>query len=219
MNLSRSCRTALVAACVATLVLSIAGPSARAAKPDEITAGEMTLLPSFCEHTMGFQYSGPGSGRMSPQADHWVARMGPSFWDIHHYCWALIKMRRGLRPGTLPAMRVNIVKDVVAEYDYVLGRANGEFPMRAEVLLRRGEALMAIDDFTDALASLEAAVRAKPSFWPASMRLAEFHVKYGKRAEALEALNQGLEHSPGQPALLAMQKKLQASPKPNARKN
>ena len=68
------------------------------AKPNDITETEMELLPRYCPDTMGFKY-GDAYSNTSPRASYWVSLMGPSFWAMHHYCWALISINRSQRAG------------------------------------------------------------------------------------------------------------------------
>jgi hypothetical protein len=78
------------------LVFSVLPGLSIANKPANITPAEMALLPSYCRDTQGFGY-GDAYYNTSPNAPKWVAMMGKDFWHMHHYCWALINIRRSER--------------------------------------------------------------------------------------------------------------------------
>lgn len=178
------------------------GTTTQAQSPPNVTAAEMAMLPEYCIDTQGFVYNKPGSGNVSPRAPQWVAVMGDDFWHHHHYCWGLLKYRRATAPGVPQVHRTNWLRGAIGDYEYVIRRAKPTFVMLPEVLLRLGEAHLALDEYAAAHAAFEAALARKPDYWPAYQRWAEALAKVGKVDEARAHLRKAMERAPNEPALM-----------------
>jgi tetratricopeptide (TPR) repeat protein len=185
---------------------------ALAQQPHNITPGEIALLPPYCPDTQSFGY-GDAYFNTSPRAAYWIRLMdAKSFWALHHYCWGLIKMRRAEAIGIHPVIRQGMIRNAIADYDYVLIHGSPDFVLRPEILLRRGEALLRINDVGGALESFEGAVRQRPDYWPAYVRWAEFLISVKKPKDAQAFLERGLVHAPDSPQLHAAYKKAGGDP-------
>jgi tetratricopeptide (TPR) repeat protein len=174
--------------------MGIAGIAA-ANKPDNITDAEMKLLPRYCPDTMGFKY-GDAYTNTSPRAGHWVALMGKGFWAMHHYCWAQINLPRAKRSGVSPQAKRGILEGVRSDYQYVLNNTTVDFIMRPEVLSRLGEVELMLANPNAANIAFSSARELKPDYWPAYSHWAEYLIRTGKKAEAKQLLQTGLEHAP-----------------------
>ncbi len=174
---------------------------AQAQKPNNITEGEMAFLPVYCADAQGFKY-GDAYFNTSPRAGHWIGLMGSkSFWAIHHYCWALIKLRRANLPGVEPVMRKGGMRDAIADIDYVLINGTPDFVLRPELLTLRGDIELMLNNVGDALTSYEAANQAKPDYWPPYVNWSEFLLKNGLKPQARAFLERGLRVTPDEPRL------------------
>jgi len=176
------------------LLVSVS-PEVFANKPKDIQESEMQLIPPYCPHTMGFKY-GDASSRTSPMAKHWVARMGDSFWHMHHYCWARITLSRAQKAGTPQQTRRALLEEARNDYNYVIDRTPGDFVMLPEVYTRLGEVELLLDNPNKAKAAFDRARAQKPDYWPAYSYWAEFLLKKGQRPEALKTTAIGLSYAP-----------------------
>lgn len=202
---------------IALLVGLGLGAPAWAQKPPNITAGEMALIPPYCPDTMGFNY-GDAYTNTSPRAGYWISLMGKSFWAVHHYCWGLIKLRRADAIGNSKEVRIGTLKNVIAEYNYVLENSTPDFVLRPEVLLRRGDAQLKLGEIGNAMESYEAAIRHKPDYWPAYVNWAEFLLSIKRNKDAQTFLERGLTQLPNEPKLRAAYKKAGGDPDTFVRK-
>jgi hypothetical protein len=179
-------------------LMGIAGIAA-ANKPDNITDAEMKLLPRYCPDTMGFKY-GDAYSNTSPRAGHWVALMGKGFWQMHHYCWAQVNFARAQRGAT--PHRHGLLEEARSDYRYVLNNTAVDFIMRPEVLSKLGQVELTLANPNAANSAFASARELKPDYWPAYSHWAEFLIRSGKRAEAKQLLQTGLEYSPTAKVLL-----------------
>jgi hypothetical protein len=186
------------------LALSLMGMAGVAAanKPANITDAEIKVLPRYCPDTMGFTKYGDAVTNTSPRAGHWVALMGKGFWAMHHYCWAQTNLMRAKRSGTAPQIRRGTLEGVRGDYQYVLNNTPADFILRPEVLTRLGEVELMLANPNGANSAFANARELKPDYWPAYSHWAEFLIRSGKRAEAKQLLQTGLEYSPTAKVLL-----------------
>ncbi len=167
-----------------------------AQKPPNITQGEMARLPPYCPDTMGFDY-GSATSNPSPRADYWIKSMGigPSFWVLHHYCWAMIKWNRG-QIEAKPDKRKYFLIDASGDFGFVFKNARADLILLPEIYLRYGEVQLQLSDVGGAHESFAHARKLKPDYWPAYSKWAEFLIKSGLKAEAKKLVAEGLEHAP-----------------------
>lgn len=155
----------------------------------------MALIPTYCPDTMGFGY-GDAHYNTSPRAPRWVSMLGKDFWHLHHYCWALINLKRANRHGISPQQRKGLLQEVLSDYQYVLERANPDFLLLPEILTRAGEVELKLARSERAEAVFAKARQIKPDYWPAYTHWIEYLIAKGRRAEAKNLAQEGLEYSP-----------------------
>jgi len=178
-----------------TAIFCLIAAPALANKPKNITKAEMALIPKYCPDTMGFGY-GDAHFNTSPRAPHWVSMLGKDFWNLHHYCWALINLNRANRFGIAKQLRKGILEDVLNDYRYVLDRAASDFILAPEILTRVGEAELKLARPERADEAFSRARQIKPDYWPAYSHWIEYLIAKGRRAEAKSLAQEGLEYSP-----------------------
>jgi len=186
------------AICVAGLLLVFAG-SAFAARPPDISESEMRSLPSWCPDTQGFQYG----YKQSPRAARWEQIFGDSFWQIHHYCWGIIYLKRAQAVFGIADKKLSLLSNALNDFDYSVKNSNKKIPIMPEIYLRKGETEVLLSEFKGyeshlsyAQDSFRRAREIKPDYWPAYSFWAEKLIKIGQKAEAKELVRTGLEHSP-----------------------
>jgi tetratricopeptide (TPR) repeat protein len=197
---------------VGGLLLGLASLVQADNKPTDVTVGEMALLPEYCPDTMGFNY-GDASYNTSPRAPYWVGVMGPSFWAVHHHCWALIRVQRALAPGVKPEIREGLLRGAIADYQYVVAKSKPGFVLLPEVYLRIGEAFLLLGAPAAAQEAFAKSREEKPAYWPPYVRWADALAKLGVKDQARAHLEEGLRIMPDEPALIEAYRKLGGNPK------
>lgn len=167
---------------------------ALAGKPENINQGEMALIPAYCADTQGFKY-GNASFNPSPRASYWVGLMGPSFWDMHHYCWALLNLRRA-GGATSAQQRRGLWESAVGDIQYVVKNSGPNFVLLPEILVTLGGAYVLLSNFSAAYDAFLRARELKADYWPAYSDWAEVLIKSGQKIQAKALVKTGLEHSP-----------------------
>jgi hypothetical protein len=208
IDLLRSCRASLIATMV------VLGAAAHA-QPINMTPGEVALTHPVCEDAQGMPAGWVQHTRHSPRAPYWEGVMGKTFWDVHHYCWALIHMQRAAQPGLPKQDRDHTIRVAIRDYYYVINQArrNGDerFVLLPELFYRAGEAYVLLGEYPQAIAEYERSRKAKADYWPPYVAQAGLHQRLGMRAQARELLDAGLRLMPNEPNLLEAMKKLGAS--------
>ena len=166
-----------------------------AAKPADITESEMKLLPRYCPDTQGFGY-GDAYSRTSPRAGYWVSLMGPTFWNMHHYCWAEISMNRSRKARLSPMTRRGLWESARNDYGYVIQNSPPDFILLPEIYTKIGQVEMLLDRPNKADEAFSRARHLKPDYWPAYSHWAEFLIQNRKLTEAMEIVQEGLKNAP-----------------------
>lgn len=134
--------------------------------------------------------------------------MGPAFWAVHHYCWALINAGRAEAPGVPRAMRESLLRRAIDDVNYVLRHSPPDFVLAPELFLRNGDYYDKLGLPVQAMEHYELSRRSKRDYWPAYARLAALQARLGKRDVALQVLDEGLAVLPNHPELTAAKKGL-----------
>jgi tetratricopeptide (TPR) repeat protein len=167
---------------------------AHAGKPENINQGEMALIPPYCADTQGFKY-GNASYNPSPRAGYWVGLMGPSFWDMHHYCWALLALRRAAG-ATSAQQRRGLWESAVGDIQYVVKNSSPNFVLLPEILVTLGGVYVLLSNVSAAYDAFLRARELKADYWPAYSDWAEVLIKSGQKSQAKALVKTGLEQSP-----------------------
>jgi len=165
------------------------------AAPENITDGELALLPAYCQDVQAIRY-GNASYNPSPRASYWVSLIGQSFWALHHYCWGLLHVRRSEAPGLPQVQRIGMLNTAINDYFYVINNAPRDFILAPEIFLRIGEARLALGQYGPAFESFQRARELKPDYWPAYLRWVDHLMRTNQRAAAKELAMEGLRHAP-----------------------
>lgn len=166
-----------------------------AGKPPNVTDGEMALIPPYCLDTQGFKY-GDAYSNTSPRAGHWVGLMGKSFWHMHHYCWALLNMRRADLVARSAQERKGLRGEAVGDIEYVIKNSPRNFVLLPEILTTLGGVQILQANASAAADAFQQARDLKPDYWPAYSDWAQFLIKSGQKAQAKQLVKTGLEHVP-----------------------
>lgn len=180
---------------MAALCLAMVGP-ARGAEQGNFTAGEISLLPDFCQDRLNY----PVYSFSHPKWAYWGARMGETFKHVHHYCWALVSLRRAsMAPNK--EKRKHLVTTAINDLEYVINNASADFRLKPEVYARIGDAALQLEDFSKAFDAYDNARQIKPGYAPAYTGWADVLFKAGQRDAARDLIEEGLRHAPDSPEL------------------
>lgn len=177
------------------LIMIGAGSAVTALAAPRITSAEMSRLPPYCADSE----AAPGYERGGPRYQYWVARMGGAFNAIHHYCYGLVEaMRVRSLPSGDQARRIGL-RRAIMEFNYFIeGGVPMSFVLMPEILVKRAEAAVLLEDWLLAYDSYARARAIKPDYWPAYLQWAEVLVRINKRDDAKALLMEGLTHAPNQ---------------------
>jgi len=180
-----------VSIAVLALCLTMSPNDSSAALQGEIKPHEVKLLPEYCPYTIPFSptYGSQEGTRL------WIQKLGKAFESMHHYCWALIALNRANRFNATSAEKRHNYSSVVADIEFVLRYADDTFPLMPEILTRRAEAFIKLDEFERAERDLLRALAIKPDYWPAYAKLAEGLGAQGRKKQAIEVLKDGIRKS------------------------
>jgi tetratricopeptide (TPR) repeat protein len=180
---------------------------ANANTPRDLTKAEKAMLPTFCAYTQG---GGLGGSYESPSegAKRWLNVMGPTFWHMHHYCWALTHHARGIRATLNQAAKTEELVLARDDFLYVIRNSPDDFILLPEVLTWMGRNAIQLRNIKEANEAFLRAREIKPDYWPAFFHWALYLSSLERKAEALELLRQGLSHSPESKTLNTLYKDL-----------
>lgn len=157
----------------------------------EISRAELAALPEYCADSE----AGDNFQQFGPRYNYWVGRMGPNFGRIHHYCHGLVLLQRARVARN--AERTKLARRAVSEFNFMLINSNvpRSFILMPEMLTRRGDAAVVMEDWELAYQSYMDAWTLKPDYWPPYVAWANVLAKVGNKKEALITLRTGLSHS------------------------
>lgn len=159
-------------------------PGARA---DVLKAGELNLLPPYCQARLGDD--------KSAQA-RWEQILGAgNFLHVHHYCFGIAFDQRSLMLTNAKERKLEL-RRALTNYDYVLERWGPDCVLLPEVHLRKGKLLERMDRSAESVAHYRKAIALKRDWPPAYAALSDLHKKQGERVRAREVLAEGLENAP-----------------------
>lgn len=160
------------------------------------TQEELRALPRVChaQRIINMMLDRP----LVPEAERaeWAARLGEKdYKTFHHYCWALIFLRRGHEAQT-ELQRTNDFKYAVENFVFVQRNASPQFPLMPEVNLQKGLALRLLKDDPAAAREFTNALRLKPDYTPAYAALVDLLLDGGDEEGARQILATGIERVP-----------------------
>lgn len=191
------------------LAFLLGGPTPASAQPENITRGELALLPEICMDVQGIPITGwTQHFRASPRSDYWVGQIGKAFWAMHHYCWALVFLHRSNQSGLAPQHKDHMIRTAISDFVYVINNSDENFRLLPELHYRIGNAHLLLRDPVNAMEAFEKSLATKPDYWPAFIGLADSNALVGRFSEATSILDRGLKLMPEQTNLLAARERL-----------
>lgn len=184
-------------------------PGIASAQGGQFSQNELRALPRVCLAQRFIH------GALRPpivpedERQQWELRLGADdYLAFHHYCWALIFLRRA-SAASAPHIQAHNYNEAIQNFAYVQRNASSLFPLMPEVNLRKGQAhRLAGEDGFAAREFLEA-IRLKQDYTPAYAALAELYVDLDDLKAAEQILAEGLEHAPNSEILLGKRRELE----------
>lgn len=187
---------------LAALAVAVLPATSYADSPGNITMADLSRTPPVCMDVQGIEATGWSQYyRESPRSGYWKTLMGDTFWAMHHYCWAIVRLNRMDGKILTPNQRSFNYEVAISDFQYVLNHAKSDFILLPEIYWRMGDAHFKKGDLVSALNYFTRSREAKADYWPAFAGLADVMTKASKREEAIALLREGLERAPNTPAL------------------
>jgi hypothetical protein len=174
------------------------------------TQEELRSLPRVClaQKVINEQLQSPLVSEVERR--EWALRLGEKdYSSYHHYCWALLHIRRG-STASAPNEKTYNYKAAIDNFNYVLRRASIQFPLLPEVNLRKGLTLQLTGDNPGAAREFMAAVKLKRDYTPAYAALVDIHLDLGNVEAAAAVLKEGLTHAPNSKILAQKRLEIEA---------
>lgn len=193
---------------IACLALLGGVPVVALSEPRNVSDGEIALLPVYCKDK-----EWNGGSVETYRKERWIASLGNSWKGVHHYCWALVNVRRAMLTAANPVQRKYLIEVAVSDYFFAIENSTAEFLVLPEIHLRLGEAYELLNQPAAAIKAYENAIKLKPDYWPAYQRQAEVLIKLKLNDRAKQVVAEGLRAVAEQPELLELSKRLGAAGK------
>lgn len=162
----------------------------------DVTKEEVALLPEYCRHSQLFgRRFGSKEGY-----EYWTARLGSDFRHVHHYCLALVALRRSEKT-TERNNRSHYLRSAIADCGYVVNAVQPTFTLLPEVLVARGTAYSRLGQSREANADFTTAQKLAPTRVITYVQWAGALMSQGMKADAMSVVEEGLRHIPHSPAL------------------
>ena len=185
-------RNALLGATLAIAALLVEPAAAQHRFGDH----EVAMLPAYCR----------SNGLVASKGDpvdsaQWRKRLGDPYRSIHHYCWAQMWVNRAKLSSKTRKEALSAYGASIPEFNYILNYTPPDYVLLPEILTKRGDALLHLGKHGEALRDLQAAISARPDYWPPYALLGDHYRDAGDQAKAREWLEKGLSQAPDAVAL------------------
>lgn len=162
-----------------------------------MTEAERSLLPPYCRN-----HRWVGSKSVNPEGEReWMNILGPDYYHMQHYCWAIVSVSRSYRPGLPERVRKHHLELAVADIHFSTDKASPGFVLLPEIYTKLGEAYLGLHDDRNAEIAFRAAWEAKPSYWPPYVWWSQRLLKQGKVRDALLIAEEGKKNAPDAKAI------------------
>ena len=170
----------------------------------QITSAEWKMLPEYCIDTQGYKYGRGGS----PNSEKWVSLLGDTFWDLHHYCLAIVEFNRGQRIIYDPNERRGFLESAVSDFQYVVQHMPERYVLAPEIYTYLGRTYLLLKTPNDADSAFARARALKPDYWPAYSWWASYLIEQGRTSDARAIVTEGLKHAPASRTLQLIKRDL-----------
>lgn len=174
------------------------GERAEGGRYTDFSQAELRTLPRLCLAQRFVNDDLESPAVPEPERQRVLEKLGPSFIHYHHYCWALLYMRRAAR-----ASDKFFYEQAVDNLNYVIVRAEPTFRPLPGMYFKRGNVLKRLGKRKAAEEEYRNAVRLNPGHTAACAALVQSYLDQGDFEAARAALAQGLKYAPRSKTLAA----------------
>lgn len=185
------------------LLVALALFSGIAAADQVENQAELALLPAFCRGTQQIRTI---SHDPKP-IEEYMAMYGKPYYHLHHYCWALNTENKAERISDR-YLRESKLSYALTDIQYSLDHSDPDFVFLPEMYNTQARILFTLRRDAEAVVALNKAIEAKPDYVPAYLRLSDYFVDKGNKAEAIKILEQGIDYTEKANALIKRLAKL-----------
>jgi tetratricopeptide (TPR) repeat protein len=179
---------------IVLIALSVFSGLAAADQVENLT--ELALLPTYCRGTQQIR----GISHDPKPIEEYLAIYGQPYYHLHHYCWALNTENKAGRISDR-YLRESKLSYALGDIQYVLERSDPEFVFLPEIYNSQARILFTLRRDAEAVAALNKAIATKPDYVPAYLRLSDYLVDKGAKAEAIKILERGIDNTENATAL------------------
>ncbi|MGA8147381.1 MAG: hypothetical protein WB870_07390 [Gallionellaceae bacterium] len=174
-------------------------PSAYAADWEGVVENstELLRLPRYC---WGTQQINKISG--DHNYEQYLAIYGNGYGHLHHYCWAL-NLENSILLMDDKLLRESKFRVVLSGIQYSLDRAQPGFVFLPDMYTSKARILFTMHRDDEAAVALKQAIQAKPDYVFAILRLSDYFVDKGDKAEAIRVLEEGIDNTEKATALIS----------------
>ena len=185
------------------LLIALALFSGIAAADQVENQAELALLPAFCRGTQQIRTI---SHDPKP-IEEYLAIYGKPYYHLHHYCWALNSENKAGRISDR-YLRESKLGYALGDIQYSLDHSDPDFVFLPEMYNTQARILFTLRRDPEAVLALNKAIEAKRDYVPAYLRLSDYFVDKGNKAEAIKILEQGIDNTEKANALIKRLAKL-----------
>ncbi|MEW5770618.1 MAG: hypothetical protein AB1831_09675 [Pseudomonadota bacterium] len=161
---------------------------------EDITEAEWKCLPEYCKAMYWFV---PPSVYVPPEeAEHWRARLGKGALHIHHYCHGLAMMGRANMNIQSTYQYERWMKLALGDILYTISKAPPDFPLMAEMHVKRAQVALALKNPGLAWNEADAAIQTDPDYVLAYALKSDAMAALGRSDDARKVLDDALKRFP-----------------------
>ena len=179
------------------VLISFAIFSGIAAADQVKNQAELALLPPYCRGTQQLREI----SKDPKPIEEYLAIYGKPYSHLHHYCWALNAENKAWRISD-KFLRESKLGQALGDIKYSLDRSGPDFVFLPEIYNSQARILFTLHRDPEAVLALNKAIAAKPDYVPAYLRLSDYFVDKGDKANAIKILEQGIDNTEKADALI-----------------
>ena len=157
------------------------------------TNQEISNLPKYLQVKV-LWFLGERNPKIKTLRDRYWKVLGPGYTPTHHYAlgWICLDRVRFSKYNMDPSKRKFNLESAVKEFDFVIQHGKGTgLKVMYEVWYKRGEALILLNRYPEAVQSFRNSIKLEKKFYAAYVKLSQCYLKLGLKKKAKDVLAQG----------------------------
>ncbi|MDP1679472.1 MAG: hypothetical protein Q8L02_05040 [Candidatus Nitrotoga sp.] len=189
-----------LAAVVACLFLAAPAHAEEVLPWTPITQAEFKMLPPYCQVKL------KGDSK-SLEYKLWQRQLGPGYGDVHHYCGALMHLKRYYGATSQKIKRL-FLQEANHNLDYLIRANVAGFSLLPDIYVDKGRTLLLQKKDGEAVQAFLQAIKLNPNIASAYSALSDIFLEKGDKQKALQYAEEGLKNVPNIRALQRRYKEL-----------